>query len=767
FAPGNCSGFTKGKTLTHELGHFFGLRHIWGDATCGDDYCGDTPVHEAPNSGAPVHPKSNACGTTDEMFENYMDYSNDAVLNTFTAGQVSRMQTVLANSPRRNTLAASPVGLVYVTASNKIAFSDCSSLITSETGTTGTYPRYHDLSFTINVEDKATGNATVTISPSGTALNNFHYQLLTPTLSFVAGDNFKVVKLRIFDNAQVDGSRTLTLGYAISGTGVQAGSFMQSITITITDDDNITISQNQINLLSQNFEGSLTGWGGLSSSGMPNVFRVSNGGNAGGTGNCAYISSSSGVPFANTYNKTTAGIAVLRSPLIDASGVSNLQLSFKYKVWGESDADGIYDYGIITYATQSSPTSFLSTGAAGAGPYAGVSGIASGNPTLSLPDNTFANKKFYLGFYWENDNNTGHDSPFNIDDIVLTGTGTNIESTVSNSYGSDVQSGSGTNYFRSINNRIIAKLTNAASSINGITASVTQAGAGQTTITTTSGSYLRTQKVIQISPATPNSTAAYQASLYFTETELSVWGVNKLNLKILKINDGVSLTDPINSSNAVLITPASVTENVAGGYIEYTANFTGFSQFVLVSPTFILPVNFISFEAQPVERNIDLVWKTAIENNNKGFIIERSTDGTSFTPIGWVDGHVNASSSTEYFYKDKFVQPNTLYHYRLKQVDFDGRQNLSTVRQAMIDGKAVTVSLFPNPATDNVKLFVSGATGLADISLINNKGQKVGDWSKVDFSSPYSISLNHLAKGHYTVTVHFKDRNITTKLIIQ
>ncbi len=100
FSPAVCgNSYGLGKTLTHESGHFFVLRHIWGDATCGEDYCNDTPIHFVSNNGVPTHTKNNSCGTADEMFENYMDYTDDIVLNTFTAKQVDRMQTVMLNSP--------------------------------------------------------------------------------------------------------------------------------------------------------------------------------------------------------------------------------------------------------------------------------------------------------------------------------------------------------------------------------------------------------------------------------------------------------------------------------------------------------------------------------------------------------------------------------------------------------------------------------------------------------------------------------------------
>ncbi|SFC18502.1 Por secretion system C-terminal sorting domain-containing protein [Flexibacter flexilis DSM 6793] len=114
--------YNRGRTLTHELGHWLGLRHIWGDASCGTDYCNDTPTHAEANysptnnpNGCFTHPKSNSCGTADEMFENYMDYTNDVCMNIFTNDQKGRMAAVIANSPRRAELLTSTVGNAPIT----------------------------------------------------------------------------------------------------------------------------------------------------------------------------------------------------------------------------------------------------------------------------------------------------------------------------------------------------------------------------------------------------------------------------------------------------------------------------------------------------------------------------------------------------------------------------------------------------------------------------------------------------------------------------
>lgn len=101
--------FNKGRTATHEVGHWLNLRHIWGDATCGSDLVSDTPVHNTSNGGCPAHPHYSTCsGAPVEMTMNYMDYTDDACMYMFSAGQKARMRAVLEGSGSRASLQSSP-----------------------------------------------------------------------------------------------------------------------------------------------------------------------------------------------------------------------------------------------------------------------------------------------------------------------------------------------------------------------------------------------------------------------------------------------------------------------------------------------------------------------------------------------------------------------------------------------------------------------------------------------------------------------------------
>ncbi len=124
--------FNKGRTGTHEIGHYFGLEHPWGNdgSACGtaanSDGVADTPATDNPYNGCPAFPNNaNSCTTTanGSMFMNYMDYVNDACMAFFTTGQKTIFQNTLAG-PRLSLLSSTGcanLGLDDLNAINAIA----------------------------------------------------------------------------------------------------------------------------------------------------------------------------------------------------------------------------------------------------------------------------------------------------------------------------------------------------------------------------------------------------------------------------------------------------------------------------------------------------------------------------------------------------------------------------------------------------------------------------------------------------------------------
>ena len=94
--------YHKGRTATHEIGHWLNLDHLWGGwGNCGNDQVNDTPKQDSENYSCPAFPlHPNACSTNNvngDMFMNYMDYTNDACMNLFTNGQKTRMLAAINN----------------------------------------------------------------------------------------------------------------------------------------------------------------------------------------------------------------------------------------------------------------------------------------------------------------------------------------------------------------------------------------------------------------------------------------------------------------------------------------------------------------------------------------------------------------------------------------------------------------------------------------------------------------------------------------------
>ena len=230
-----------GRTASHEVGHFFGLRHIWGDSdSCetADDYCADTPVALEPNAGCPTGTDSCSDNPGDDMIENYMDYTNDACLSIFTLNQKDRMQAVLLNSPRRHSLITSTGCIPGVVLENDGSLqinpidTECGEttiepeLVLTNTGTTTLTTA--TISYHINNQAPATYNWTGSLAANESAT------ITLPQMTFATGNhifNTSITTVNGIEDAAPSNDEK-SLAFTIAGTFTTT-----SLKVTITTDD--------------------------------------------------------------------------------------------------------------------------------------------------------------------------------------------------------------------------------------------------------------------------------------------------------------------------------------------------------------------------------------------------------------------------------------------------------------------------------------------------------------------------------------------------
>lgn len=275
--------YDEGRTATHEVGHWLGLRHIWGDANCGNDYCNDTPIQQTSNFGCPAFPNVTCTnGPNGDMFMNYMDYTDDPCMFMFTTNQKARVQTVMANSPFRVALSqsttcnlpvvAAPVAdfsanLTTITAGGSVNFTDLSTNVptgwiwtfTGGTPSTSTSQSPANIvysnpgTYTVSLiasnasgSDTATKVGYITVNPTGTTscdtITNFDVINHTPSIlgssgwGYVSGHNDYLDIAKADKYTIVGTNQTIDGAYFAFGVGSSSATG-QTATATIWDDN--------------------------------------------------------------------------------------------------------------------------------------------------------------------------------------------------------------------------------------------------------------------------------------------------------------------------------------------------------------------------------------------------------------------------------------------------------------------------------------------------------------------------------------------------
>ena len=182
-----------------------------------------------------------------------------------------------------------------------------------------------------------------------------------------------------------------------------------------------------------------------------------------------------------------------------------------------------------------------------------------------------------------------------------------------------------------------------------------------------------------------------------------------------------------------------------------------------------LPVTFTSFSATKDGKNNLLSWATASEQNNAGFEVQRSTDGSTYENIGFVKSLSptgNSSSSLSYSFTD-FNPLGLQQYYRLKQTDLDGKSAYSAIVLVKREAPAtLTVTkVYPNPSTSSIYINAAcpAATTL-QLSIVDMNGRVVGrkQVNAMTGNNGFDMPVTQLAPGTYLLQVLNADNKVVT-----
>jgi hypothetical protein len=174
----------------------------------------------------------------------------------------------------------------------------------------------------------------------------------------------------------------------------------------------------------------------------------------------------------------------------------------------------------------------------------------------------------------------------------------------------------------------------------------------------------------------------------------------------------------------------------------------------------ILDVNLLSFNGLHKNGSTYLTWQTASEKDNAGFTIERSTDGYTFEPIGFVKGSNNATTVRNYDFTDGGPLSIGVNYYRLAYQNMSGKIENSRIIAVQLSDNQTQIVAYPNPMSDVLTVKLPDFNAASTIELMNVQGQVV---KKVQNDA--QIDVSDLTKGVYFLRAESGGKTFVQKVV--
>jgi hypothetical protein len=593
--------YNLGRTMTHEVGHWLGLRHIWGDnTTCpptnnntSEDFCADTPAALDPNFGCPAGTNSCPSNPGNDMIQNYMDYTDDYCMDTFTSDQKTRMVAVMTNSPRRNTLNASngatapSAGIYFNQGANKCEYAETTNC------------NFTDVTYALSIIKAPTANAVVTFNINGatTATNNVDFQILTPTVTFNSGStaNQNLI-IRYFNDGITEATENVVIGMTINANGGDGSIIVAKslLSVSIIDNDVAPSATFNSTVLSETFDPPtvLTGIKDLDGDG--NNWGVSAPGASstpiGYTTNYAFSRSWDGTNGLNPDN-------ILYTPTAFTIPTGSTNLSFGI---GTFQGGAFYLERYSVYLTTVNPSTFTTAtlNAQTAVINNAVLAAPAERNTINVDVSSYGGQTVYLVFRHYN---TFDMNLIMLDDILITkasSTAVQTEVNTGTSYQATVNA-AGT--FHAVDNTSgNVMLNGTADNFNyGCTTvlvnrSTTSAGSAAVNYGANTANNLKVMaKTFTVTPTTNNPSGNSSFTFYFTEAEIAAWetatGNNRSLLKAFKAGEATTYSTSIGAFGSNVTLTASTPTGLGGVYYFGIDGTLSNSSFEIVNAITVYP----------------------------------------------------------------------------------------------------------------------------------------------------------------------------------
>lgn len=165
-----------------------------------------------------------------------------------------------------------------------------------------------------------------------------------------------------------------------------------------------------------------------------------------------------------------------------------------------------------------------------------------------------------------------------------------------------------------------------------------------------------------------------------------------------------------------------------------------------------MPVEFLGISAIQQDKEVLVSWSTASELNNNFFTVERSEDGVNFESIGFRNGAGNSNSLVNYYFTD--VEPlSGLAFYRIRQTDYDGNSDVSSIAAIDFNSTPAQLTLFPNPVKQgaSIGMVMTASNAGAVAKVFSYEGKLVIEKPAIEMQS--LIIDGSFSKGLYTLMI--------------